>query len=146
MLKGDLTQEQENERHETNVVQQRVAAMTMKEPLDAAYLRRAATIHRNLHDKLREAALSVMAKKEKEKCEDGSKGTGRIIRKIKANYARPLLYVGRKERQPDGSMKMQYYTQPKEVDALVRREWKAIYDGNIGQDHKAHALRFEEKY
>ena len=87
-----------------------------------------------------------MKRKDKEKNDEGSKGLGRIVRKLKNGYARPLLYIGKKVQKQDGTSEMRYYTNPREVDAQVRKEWKVIYDGNAKRDYEEHAQRFREKY
>ena len=84
--------------------------MTLREPLEAPYLRRAAEVHRKIHGKLKEKAIATMQKKDKEKNEEGSKGLGRIVRKLKSGYARPLLYVSRKVQREDGTEGREYIT------------------------------------
>ena len=148
MLKDedDERERQQEERKDMEVMQARMQDMTLREPREAVYFRKSAENHRTRHDQLTDQALAEMKRKDKERCEDGSKGLGRTIRKIKTGFARPLLYVGKKEEQEGGGTRMRYYTKPKEVDAQVRKEWKSIYDGNMGSDHEAHVESFMQKY
>ena len=63
MLGGERNSKQVSEKQECEIIRQRVASMTMKEPLQAAYIRRAAAIQNSMHDKLRESAVAIMRRK-----------------------------------------------------------------------------------
>ena len=99
-----------------------------------------------MHEKLSSKAIATMVRKDKEKCKQSSKGLGHIVKQIESVYARPLLYVGKQVEGEDGAKKMEDYTEPKEVDPQVRKDWKKIYDGNAKGEHAEHAEAFMNKY
>ena len=68
--------------------------------------------------------MKEMHRKEKEKSDDRKKGLGHNVKKLKDNYARPLLYVKKKESDGEGGFKTTYITEPKQIDAQVRSGWR----------------------
>ena len=74
------------------------------------------------HD--RKKALKEMHRKEKAKSDDAKKGLGHNVKKLKDNYARPLLYVKKKEDDGKGGQVTTYITEPRKIDAQVRKEWR----------------------
>ena len=59
--------------------------------------------------------------------------------------AQPLTHLRRDKAGPRGEPIGTYATQPAEVDGILRRAWRAIFRGNLEDQHKA-AAKFLAKY
>ena len=66
-------------------------------------------------------------------------------RKVNGPVAAPLLYVKRDKEGPQGQPIGQFTTNPQEIDGVVKRAWKKIYDGNCNQVTKM-VDAFMQKY
>ena len=74
----------------------------------------------------------------------GGKGIKKISRSIGDPAAKPLIFVKRDQDTADGGKKGDITTNPSEVDAIVKRWWKNIYDGIGGNIEKGIAAFFRE--
>ena len=72
-----------------------------------------------------------------------SKGIKNISRSIGGPKAKPLMGVFRDRDTPDGGKAGQMTSDPAEIDAVVKRAWKAVYDGMQGCIVKAVEIYLE---
>ena len=72
----------------------------------------------------------VNAKRQANECP--TKGIKNISRSIGGPKAKPLMGVFRDRDTPDGGKAGQMTSDPAEIDAVVKRAWKAVYDGMQG--------------
>ena len=56
-----------------------------------------------------------------------------MCRTIGNQKAPPLVCVERDRDTPDGGRRGEITSKPKEIDAIVKRAWKAIHDGMSGR-------------
>ena len=73
------------------------------------------------------------------------RGTKQIGRRIDKEAAKPLMYVERREEGPNGQRPGTIATDPIEVDAIVRKAWNKVYDGD-GKDQERQAIKYLAKY
>ena len=94
-------------------------------------IRRAGEMHlekaKSLYCRVKQEAIKIKHRVNS----DGtnSKGIKNISKSIGEPAAKPLLFVKRDRDTEDGGKKGEITTNPKEVDAIVKRAWKSIYDG-----------------
>ena len=70
-----------------------------------------------------------------------------MSRAIGNEPAKPLLCVKRDKDTPDGGKQGEITTNPEEVDAIVKRAWKKVYDGRawcMGTDIEAFFDKFKK--
>ena len=84
-------------------------------------------IAKSLYCRVKQEAIKIKHKANS----DGRKGNGikQISKSIGDPAAKPLIFVKRDRDTEDGGKKGEITTNPKEVDAIVKRAWKNIYDG-----------------
>ena len=97
-------------------------------------------------DSLRQEARTKYVKKLKEELnEQGGKAVKKIIKRIDKVQAQPIMYLKRDREGIEGQSVGTYTTDPKEIDGIVMRAWKKIYEGTKDNVHKAAEL-FIKKY
>lgn len=75
----------------------------------------------------------------------GGRSIRQIVKRIDKDYAQPIMYLQRDKVGPQGQAVGTITTSPKEIDAIVRRAWDAIYQGSKADNDKA-AGSFMAKY
>ena len=89
-------------------------------------------------------AKAEAIKLRKEANSDKKDGIKQLSRAIESEPAKPLLCVKRDRDTPDGGKQGEITTNPEEVDAIVKRAWKEIYDGMAGCMDTAIDLFFDK--
>ena len=89
-----------------------------------------------MHTKQAKANMSKMydefnqAKRERFSCK--KTGIKSISRAIEGSKAQPLVCVERDRNTSDGGKKGEITSNPRDIDAVVKRAWQAIHDGANG--------------
>ena len=98
----------------------------------AAKLIRVGRKHADRANTLLGTCRNMCTKEKRAANSEGSKGIKNASAAIGDNKAKPLVAIKRGRDTPDGGLAGQTTTDPREVDAIVHRAWKRIYDGMAG--------------
>ena len=97
--------------------------------IHSAKIQRTGELHAT-RAKLLQSKIKVEATKIKSEANsDKKQGIKKLSRAIGEAPAKPLMFVKRDMDTDDGGKKGEITTNPQEVDAIVKRAWKVIYDG-----------------
>lgn len=108
-------------------------------------LQRMADKHHQMRRKLMAKIIAKACKMQTEANNDPKKGMRNMSRKVDGPKASPLRYVKRDANASSQHKAGTITTKPAEIDGIVRRAWKRIYDGNT-DDAAAVVRRFITKY
>ena len=108
----------------------KASMVNVENVIQAAMLERVAQVHVKRRDKLSSKADRMTRAEDREQNADKKRGMRAMARKTHGPSTPPLLFVKRDghggEDKPAGT----YTTAPDEIDGIVRRTWRKIYDGN----------------
>ena len=91
-----------------------------------------------------EKCRAVVRKTKVEENSNGGKGVKKIANLVGEAKARALTAIERDKDTSDGGRKGEITTNPKDVDAIVKRAWKIIYDGIGGNIEEAVGVYLED--
>ena len=98
--------------------------------IQSATLERMAAKHVVMRSRLNAKVAAERSRLQREENDDAKKGLKAMSRRVDGPSATPLLYVKRDEHCGPDHKVGSFTTNPDEIDAVVRRAWKSIYDGS----------------
>ena len=101
------------------------------EPIHAAKVFRIAEKHKKAAGKLNNAVRADNKKLQQLHNDDPIRGVKSIGKKIDAQAAPPLEFVKRDGYCTDGGAEGSVTTSPQQIDGVVTRAWRKIYQGNV---------------
>ena len=101
----------------------------LRNVIHAAKLQRMANAHANLASKYRARMKEECHRVRKTKNSNKADAVKNMAKELRDNPAQPLRCIERDQNTRDGGQKGEMTADPKEIDNIVKRAWKRIYDG-----------------
>ena len=144
-LAKDHTEEVQQAAQEFKEIHEQIGSIDTENPISSAKLTRLGEMHINKAKAFSSKFRQEIKKAKRRNNDCKIKGLKNISRAIGQQPARPLTCVCRDEPTIDGGKVGEITTNPREVDAIVKRAWKKIYDG-VGGCIQEGVDVFLEKY
>ena len=125
----EAMKEVRREAEEVGDLMRRVKECDTRNIMHMAKLKRTAEEHLKIASKQHNRLREEMAKEKKERNSCKKHGTKHICRGIGEQGAQPLIAVERDKDTPDGGRKGEVTSDPREIDAIIKRAWKTIHEG-----------------
>ena len=116
---------------------QEVETCDIDNVIHSAKLTRLGSMHHNKAKSLMEKCKRIVKKAKTEENSKGGEGIRKISNLIGEAKAKALTGIERDKDMSNGGRKGEITTNPREVDAIVKRAWKAIFDGIGGNIEEA---------